>query len=56
MNTYPYFDSESLGVKFDAMLAALKQLPKHSIALLHPCCHNPTGSDLTLPSGMRWSR
>ena len=56
VNTYPYFDSESLGVKFDAMLAALKQLPKHSIALLHPCCHNPTGSDLTLPSGMRWSR
>ncbi|RTG27713.1 aromatic amino acid transaminase [Serratia marcescens] len=47
VNTYPYFDSESLGVKFDAMLAALKQLPKHSIALLHPCCHNPTGSDLT---------
>ncbi|MBH2756855.1 amino acid aminotransferase [Serratia ureilytica] len=47
VNTYPYFDGESLGVKFDAMLAALKQLPKHSIALLHPCCHNPTGSDLT---------
>ncbi|MGQ8775988.1 amino acid aminotransferase [Serratia sp. NA_112.1] len=47
VNTYPYFDSESLGVKFDAMLNALKQLPKHSIALLHPCCHNPTGSDLT---------
>jgi len=29
------------------MLATLQQLPAHSIALLHPCCHNPTGSDLT---------
>lgn len=47
VNSYPYFDAESLGVKFDAMLSALKQLPKRSIALLHPCCHNPTGSDLT---------
>lgn len=47
VNTYPYFDTGSLGVKFDAMLGALKQLPKHSIVLLHPCCHNPTGSDLT---------
>ncbi|MGL6018569.1 MAG: amino acid aminotransferase [Gibbsiella quercinecans] len=47
VNTYPYFDNASLGVKFDAMLAALKQLPAKSIVLLHPCCHNPTGSDLT---------
>lgn len=47
VNTYPYFDSENLTVKFTAMLNALKQLPAKSIALLHPCCHNPTGSDLT---------
>lgn len=47
VNTYPYFDTGSLGVKFDAMLGALKQLPRHSIVLLPPCCHNPTGSDLT---------
>ncbi|MEX0634261.1 aminotransferase class I/II-fold pyridoxal phosphate-dependent enzyme [Serratia ureilytica] len=33
-------------MKFDAMLAALKQLPS-TASLLHPCCHNPTGSDLT---------
>lgn len=46
-NTYPYFDTGSLGVKFDAMLSTLKQLPRHSIVLLRPCCHNPTGSDLT---------
>lgn len=47
VNSYPYFDSENLGVKFEAMLSALKQLPAKSIVLLHPCCHNPTGSDLT---------
>lgn len=29
------------------MLAALQQLPPRSIVLLHPCCHNPTGADLT---------
>ncbi len=47
VNTYPYFNTGSLGVKFDAMLGALKQLPRHRIVLLHPCCHNPTFSDLT---------
>ncbi|MCR0998959.1 amino acid aminotransferase [Serratia rubidaea] len=47
VNTYPYFDGESLGVRFDAMLSTLKTLPAQSIVLLHPCCHNPTGSDLT---------
>ncbi|MCB5309873.1 amino acid aminotransferase [Yersinia massiliensis] len=47
VNTYPYFDDEKLGVKFDQMLAALQQLSARSIVLLHPCCHNPTGSDLT---------
>ncbi len=47
VNTYPYFDPETRGVKFDAMLDALSALPAHSIVLLHPCCHNPTGSDLT---------
>ncbi|WP_455385237.1 amino acid aminotransferase [Acidihalobacter prosperus] len=47
VNTYPYFDAETRGVKFDAMLETLSALPAHSIVLLHPCCHNPTGSDLT---------
>ena len=47
VNTYPYYDAETRGVNFEAMLAALAQLPAHSIVLLHPCCHNPTGSDLT---------
>ncbi|WJY15762.1 amino acid aminotransferase [Pectobacteriaceae bacterium CE90] len=47
VHTYPYFDADSLGVNIDGMLDALKQLPPRSIVLLHPCCHNPTGSDLT---------
>ncbi len=47
VNTYPWYDAETNGVKFDAFLAALKALPKQSIVLLHPCCHNPTGADLT---------
>ncbi|ENV61508.1 amino acid aminotransferase [Acinetobacter soli] len=44
---YPYFDAETRGVDFDGMLSTLKQLPAQSIVLLHPCCHNPTGADLT---------
>ncbi|WP_027710961.1 amino acid aminotransferase [Dickeya chrysanthemi] len=47
VHTYPYFDADTLGVNVDAMISALKQLPPRSIVLLHPCCHNPTGSDLT---------
>lgn len=47
VHTYPWYDAESNGVKFDAFLAALNTLPKRSIVLLHPCCHNPTGADLT---------
>ena len=47
VNTYPYYDPESGGLKFDAMLATLRALPPKSIVLLHACCHNPTGVDLT---------
>ena len=47
VHTYPWFDSATRGVNFPAMLAALQQLPPRSIVLLHPCCHNPTGADLT---------
>jgi aromatic-amino-acid transaminase len=46
VNTYPYYDAATGGLKFDAMLAALDTLPKKSIVLLHACCHNPTGVDL----------
>lgn len=48
VNTYPYHDAATGGVRFDAMLAALRGLPARSIVLLHACCHNPTGVDLSV--------
>jgi len=44
---YPYFDAATNGVNVPAMLEKLSHLPAKSIVLLHPCCHNPTGADLT---------
>jgi len=46
VNTYPYYDPTTHGVKFDAMMAALNAMPADSIVVLHACCHNPTGVDL----------
>lgn len=48
---YPYYDRATKGVDFDAMLAALKQVPAGDVVLLHVCCHNPTGVDL---SAVQW--
>jgi aromatic-amino-acid transaminase len=47
VHTYPYYDAATGGLRFDAMLATLAQLPPASVVLLHVCCHNPTGVDLT---------
>jgi aromatic-amino-acid transaminase len=47
VNSYPYYDAASGGVKFDAMCEAIGALPARSIVLLHACCHNPTGVDLS---------
>jgi len=47
LERYPYFDSATGGVKFDAMLAALERLPARAVVLLHASCHNPTGADLS---------
>ena len=47
VHTYPYYDPATGGVKFDEMLATIRQLPAASIVLLHACCHNPTGVDLS---------
>jgi aromatic-amino-acid transaminase len=47
VNTYPYYDAATHGVDFDAMKACLRKLPAGAIVLLHACCHNPTGVDLT---------
>lgn len=44
---YPYYDPATIGVKFDEMLAFFNTLNKNDVILLHPCCHNPTGVDLT---------
>ena len=46
VQTYPYYDSLTRGVNFDAMIAGLSALPAGSIVVLHACCHNPTGADL----------
>ncbi len=51
VNSYPYYDVATGGLKFDAMLAALNLLPARSVVLLHACCHNPTGVDL---SAVQW--
>jgi aromatic-amino-acid transaminase len=47
VHTYPYYDAATGGLRFEAMLQALGSLPARSIVLLHACCHNPTGVDLT---------
>jgi aromatic-amino-acid transaminase len=52
VNTYPYYDAATGGVRLAEMLATLSQLPAQSIVLLHACCHNPTGVDL---SAAQWA-
>ena len=52
VHTYPYYDAATGGLKFGEMLAAFKALPEQSIVLLHACCHNPTGVDL---SAAQWA-
>ena len=47
VETYPYYDAPTRGVSFDGMKAKLDSLPAGSIVVLHACCHNPTGADLT---------
>jgi aromatic-amino-acid transaminase len=47
VNNYPYYDAATRGVNFAGMLDALKTMASGSVVLLHACCHNPTGADLT---------
>lgn len=47
VNKYPYYDAAQHGVQVDAMLKTLRSLPARSIVVLHACCHNPTGVDLS---------
>jgi aromatic-amino-acid transaminase len=47
VDAYPYYDPATGGVRFEEMLECLRALPPHSVVLLHACCHNPTGVDLS---------
>ncbi len=47
VDVYPYYDAATRGVNFEGMKAKLNALPAGSIIVLHACCHNPTGADLT---------
>ncbi|MEH6582775.1 MAG: amino acid aminotransferase [Halioglobus sp.] len=46
--TYRYYDPATHGVDFDAMVEDLKRAKRGDVVLLHGCCHNPCGADLTL--------
>lgn len=48
VKTYPYYDSQTRSVDFPAMLKALETAEKDDVVLLHACCHNPSGVDLSL--------
>jgi aromatic-amino-acid transaminase len=47
VETYPYYDAANRGIDFAAMLGALNAAPAGTVIVLHACCHNPTGYDLT---------
>lgn len=47
VGTYAYYDAAARGIHFDGMLADLNAAPAGTIVVLHACCHNPTGYDLT---------
>lgn len=47
VESYPYYDAQTRGVNFAAMKAKLDTLAAGSIVVLHACCHNPTGADLS---------
>jgi aspartate aminotransferase len=46
--SYRYFDAETRGVDFAGMMADLTELKAGDVLLLHGCCHNPTGANLSL--------
>jgi aromatic-amino-acid transaminase len=47
VTSHPYYDAAKKGVNFDGMLAALNAAAEGTIVVLHACCHNPTGYDIT---------
>jgi aromatic-amino-acid transaminase len=52
VENYAYYDAATRGVNFTGMKAALTAMPAKSIVVLHACCHNPTGADL---SAAQWA-
>lgn len=44
---YPYYDPKTNGIQFDELCQFLVTLNANDVVLLHPCCHNPTGLDLS---------
>ncbi|MFZ2989661.1 amino acid aminotransferase [Ideonella sp.] len=53
VEAYPYYDADKLGVNFDAMLACLNAAAAGTVVVLHACCHNPTGYDI---SAAQWEQ
>lgn len=53
MQSYPYYDRSKNRLDFERMMAAIESLPSESVVLLHGCCHNPTGADL---SNSQWDQ
>ncbi|MCH6256281.1 aspartate/tyrosine/aromatic aminotransferase [Puniceicoccaceae bacterium K14] len=45
--SYNYFDKETLGLDYEAFIKDLKEIPAGDVVVLHACCHNPTGADLS---------
>jgi len=52
IKTYPYYDRETKGLKYDELIQTLSQVPAGDVVLLHACCHNPSGVDL---DDVQWS-
>ncbi len=53
VNAYPYYLAQTHGLDFPGMVGALESMPAGSIVVLHACCHNPTGVDL---SAEQWAK
>ena len=45
--TYAYFDQSTLSLDYPAFIESIKTIPADDIVILHACCHNPTGADLS---------
>ncbi|ASJ74381.1 aromatic amino acid transaminase [Granulosicoccus antarcticus] len=53
LHTYPYYDAQTGSVNIEGMLESLGKAKRGDIVLLHGCCHNPTGADLSMDD---WAR